>query len=59
MRRRAPRRRARFVTPTIFAEVENSMRIAQEEIFGTVLSVITFDTAEDAITLANQTEYGL
>ncbi|MGV7217428.1 aldehyde dehydrogenase family protein [Bradyrhizobium sp. UFLA05-112] len=48
-----------FVTPAIFAEVDNSMRIAQEEIFGPVLSVIPFDTLEEAIALANQTDYGL
>src|SRR5260370_42076810 len=48
-----------FVAPTIFADVNNKMRIAQEEIFGPVMSVIPFDTAEDAIALGNQTEYGL
>lgn len=48
-----------FVAPTVFSEVDNSMRIAQEEIFGPVLSVIPFDSIEDAIALGNQTEYGL
>jgi aldehyde dehydrogenase (NAD+) len=48
-----------FVTPTIFSNVDNSMRIAQEEIFGPVLSVIPFDTVEEAIALGNQNEYGL
>ncbi|MFP3644037.1 aldehyde dehydrogenase family protein [Paraburkholderia sp. SIMBA_054] len=48
-----------FVSPTVFSDVDNEMRIAQEEIFGPVLSVIPFDTAEQAIALGNQTEYGL
>ena len=48
-----------FVAPTVFAQVDNGMRIAQEEIFGPVLSVIPFDTEEEAIVLGNQTEYGL
>jgi aldehyde dehydrogenase (NAD+) len=48
-----------FVGPTIFAGVDNNMKIAQEEIFGPVLSVIPFDTAEQAIVLGNQVEYGL
>jgi aldehyde dehydrogenase (NAD+) len=48
-----------FVSPTVFSGVENGMRIAQEEIFGPVLSVIPFDTVEEAIALGNQTEYGL
>ena len=48
-----------FLTPTVFAEVDNRMRIAQEEIFGPVMSVIPFDTTEEAIALGNQTEYGL
>jgi aldehyde dehydrogenase (NAD+) len=51
--------RGYFVTPTVFAEVDNSMRIAQEEIFGPVLSIIPFDSVEEAISLANETEYGL
>ena len=48
-----------FVSPTVFSGVDNGMRIAQEEIFGPVLSVIPFDTVEEAIALGNQTEYGL
>ncbi|RQR32191.1 MULTISPECIES: aldehyde dehydrogenase [Burkholderia] len=48
-----------FVTPTVFANVDNRMRIAQEEIFGPVLSVIPFDTIEEAIRLGNDTQYGL
>ena len=48
-----------FVEPTVFADVTPSMRIAQEEIFGPVLSVIPFDTVEDAIRIANGTIYGL
>jgi aldehyde dehydrogenase (NAD+) len=48
-----------FVSPTVFSGVDNGMRIAQEEIFGPVVSVIPFDNVEDAITLGNQTEYGL
>ncbi len=48
-----------FVEPTIFAGVRNSMRIAQEEVFGPVLAVIPFDTEEEAIHIANDTNYGL
>ncbi|KSV81885.1 carnitine dehydratase [Sinorhizobium sp. Sb3] len=48
-----------FVEPTIFAGVRNHMRIAQEEVFGPVLSVIPFDTEEEAIQIANDTNYGL
>ncbi|MEN2738668.1 aldehyde dehydrogenase family protein [Microbacterium sp. X-17] len=48
-----------FVEPTIFSQVSNDMRIAREEIFGPVISVIPFDTAEDALRLANDTVYGL
>lgn len=48
-----------FFPPTIFDEVLPGMRIAQEEIFGPVLSVISFDTAEEAIAIANGTDYGL
>jgi len=48
-----------YVEPTIFDGVTNAMRIAQEEIFGPVLSVIAFDTAEEAIAIANDTPYGL
>jgi 4-guanidinobutyraldehyde dehydrogenase/NAD-dependent aldehyde dehydrogenase len=48
-----------YVEPTIFDGVTNAMKIAQEEIFGPVLSVLTFDTAEEAIQIANDTPYGL
>ena len=48
-----------FVQPTVFADVDNSMTIAQEEIFGPVLSIIGYDTEEDAIRIANDSVYGL
>ena len=48
-----------FVAPTIFDGVTNDMTIASEEIFGPVLSIITFDTQEEAIRIANDTSYGL
>ena len=48
-----------FYEPTIFVNVDNRMRIAQEEIFGPVLVVIPFDTEEEALRLANDTIYGL
>jgi aldehyde dehydrogenase (NAD+) len=48
-----------FVKPTIFADVDNSMRIAREEVFGPVLAIIPFDTEEEAIAIANDTSYGL
>src|SRR5688572_543831 len=48
-----------FVEPTIFAEVRNSMRIAQEEIFGPVLAVIPFKDDEEAIAIGNEVVYGL
>jgi gamma-glutamyl-gamma-aminobutyraldehyde dehydrogenase len=48
-----------FVEPTIFDRVQPTMKIAREEIFGPVLSVLTFNTEEEAITLANDTPYGL
>ncbi|GBR52424.1 aldehyde dehydrogenase [Neokomagataea thailandica NBRC 106555] len=48
-----------YVEPTIFDNVTNDMTIAQEEIFGPVLSVITFKTTEEAIAIANDTVYGL
>jgi aldehyde dehydrogenase (NAD+) len=49
----------RYVEPTVYADVTPSMRIFQEEIFGPVVTVTPFDTEEEAITLANATEYGL
>ena len=48
-----------FVEPTIFVDVDNTMRIAREEVFGPVLSVIGFDTEEEAVKIANDTIYGL
>lgn len=48
-----------FVAPTVFSDAENDMRIAQEEIFGPVLSVIPFSDEGEAIELANDVEYGL
>jgi aldehyde dehydrogenase (NAD+) len=48
-----------FVEPTCFVDVRNDMRIAREEIFGPVLVVIGFDDDEDAIRIANDSEYGL
>jgi betaine-aldehyde dehydrogenase len=48
-----------FFSPTIFSEVKNSMRVAQEEIFGPVVSVITFKDEDDLIKQANDTIYGL
>lgn len=48
-----------FVQPTIFRDVDNAMELAQEEIFGPVLSVIPFETEEDAISIGNDTKYGL
>ena len=48
-----------FVEPTIFANVNNAMAIAQEEIFGPVLAVIPYDTEADAVRIANDTPYGL
>ena len=48
-----------FVEPTLFADVDNSMTIAQEEIFGPVLVVIPFDDDDDAVRIANDSPYGL
>jgi acyl-CoA reductase-like NAD-dependent aldehyde dehydrogenase len=48
-----------FIRPTIFAEVDNKMRIAQEEIFGPVLCIIPFETEEEVIAMANDSIYGL
>ena len=48
-----------FLEPTIFCGVDNSMRIAREEIFGPVVSVLPFDDEEDAIRIANDSPYGL
>ena len=48
-----------FVKPTVFVNVKNDMTIAREEIFGPVLSVITYEDEEDAIRIANDTDFGL
>src|SRR4051794_28654792 len=48
-----------YVRPTVFADVDNRMRIAQEEIFGPVLSVIAYDDVDDAVRIANDSDYGL
>lgn len=48
-----------YTQPTVVADVDNSMRIAQEEVFGPVLAAIPFDSEEEAIKIANDTEYGL
>lgn len=48
-----------FVRPTVFADVENGMTIAQEEIFGPILSIIPFDSENEAVEIANSTLYGL
>jgi len=48
-----------FVRPTIFTDVSNNMRIAKEEIFGPVLSIIPFENEEEAIAITNDTSYGL
>lgn len=53
------RERGYFVQPTVFADVDNSMAIAQEEIFGPVLAVVAFDDDDDAIRIANDSVYGL
>ena len=48
-----------YVKPTVFAGVNNDMQIAREEVFGPVLTIIPFDTEEEAIQIANDTPYGL
>ena len=48
-----------YVQPTVFAHVKNDMRIAREEVFGPVLVIIGYESDEDAIQIANDTEYGL
>lgn len=48
-----------YARPTIFADVNNQMRVAREEIFGPVLVIIPFETEEEAVSIANDTEYGL
>jgi aldehyde dehydrogenase (NAD+) len=56
---RPDRDRGYFVQPTIFADVDNRMTIAREEIFGPVVAVIPYDDEEDAIAIANDSDYGL
>ena len=51
--------RGYYVKPTVFADVTNDMTIAQEEVFGPVLSILKFDTIDEAIAIANDTPYGL
>ncbi len=51
--------RGYFIRPTVFADVDNDMTIAREEIFGPVLSIIPFENEEDAIRIANDTVFGL
>ena len=51
--------RGYYVKPTVFADVTNDMTIAREEVFGPVLSIIPFETEEEAIAIANDTLYGL
>ena len=48
-----------FIKPTIFTDVTNEMKIAKEEIFGPVLSIIPFDTEDEAVNIVNDTSYGL
>lgn len=48
-----------YIKPTVFVDVDNQMTIAQEEIFGPVLCVITYEDEEDAIRIANESDYGL
>jgi aldehyde dehydrogenase (NAD+) len=48
-----------YTRPTVFSQVDNGMRIAQEEIFGPVLCIIPYDTLDEAVAIANDTVYGL
>ena len=48
-----------YVEPTVFTKVDNKTKIAQEEIFGPVLSIITYNDVDEAIEIANDTTYGL
>ncbi|MBA9004716.1 MULTISPECIES: aldehyde dehydrogenase [Thermomonospora] len=54
-----PRDKGWYVAPTVFADVDNSMRIAREEIFGPVLALIPYEDEADAIRIANDSDYGL
>jgi aldehyde dehydrogenase (NAD+) len=51
--------RGYYIEPTVFTDVRNSMRIAREEIFGPVVCVIPYDTMDEAIAIANDSDYGL
>jgi aldehyde dehydrogenase (NAD+) len=51
--------RGYFVRPTVFADVTPSMTIAREEIFGPVLAMMTYETEDEAVAIANDTKYGL
>ncbi|MFH8444216.1 aldehyde dehydrogenase family protein [Streptomyces sp. NPDC018026] len=55
----APREQGYFVSPTVFADVREDMTIAQEEIFGPVLSILRYEDEDDALRIANGTVYGL
>ena len=57
--RPAARSRGYFIEPTIFAGVDNAMTIAREEIFGPVISVIPYEAEDDAVAIANDSDYGL
>ena len=57
--RPAPLEKGYFVEPTLFVDVDPDSTIAQEEIFGPVLSVIAYDDDEDAVRIANNSDYGL
>ena len=59
--RRAPRRPAAgwYVEPTVLAGVDNTMRVAREEIFGPVLCLLPYDDEDDAVRIANDSPYGL
>ena len=48
-----------YAKPTVFADVKNDMAISKEEIFGPVLSMLTYKNIDDAVAIANDTEYGL
>jgi betaine-aldehyde dehydrogenase len=48
-----------YVQPTVFADANNQMRIAREEIFGPVIAVIPYDDVDDAVRIANDSDYGL
>jgi aldehyde dehydrogenase (NAD+) len=57
--RPADQDRGWFVEPTVFADVDNSDRLAREEVFGPVMAVIPFDNDDDAVAIANDSNYGL